>query len=122
MERNSRKITSPGGLLIPQVTIHSGRCGHTASTANDRRRNVWIRWKAGGESAPSMRVATDMSKPAMPVGVGVGASEVILASLLNQCENGGIVGQVLALDVDHVVHVHTAEILNPQVTHDDVIL
>lgn len=84
-----------------------GRCGHTASTANDNRRNVWIRWNAGGDSAPSRRVATDISKPAMPVGVGVGASEVILGTFLNQSEDGLIVGQADPFDVDDVVHRHT---------------
>ena len=102
--------------------IHIGRCGHTASTANDSRRNVWIRWKAGGDSAPSRRVATDISRPAMPVGVGVGASEVILGTLLNQCEDGLVIAERSSLDVDDVVHGHAGEVLDPQVTNDDVVI
>lgn len=64
--------------------------------------NVWIRWKAGGESAPSRRVATVISKPAMPVGVGWG-SEVILATLLDECQNSLVLCNRHRFDDDKIV-------------------
>jgi len=83
--------------------------------------NVWIRWKAGGESAPSRRVATVISRPAMPVGVGLGISEVILTTLLNQCKDCLVIGEGPAFDVDDVIHRHPAEVLNEQITDDHVV-
>lgn len=103
------------------TTDQSGRCGHTASTANDMRRNVWMRWNAGGDSAPSRRVATDISKPAMPVGVGVGVgSEVILCTLLDQGEDSLVIADVSSNNTNQVVGGHAREVLDVEVTDDEV--
>lgn len=85
------------------ATNHIGRCGHTASTTREINMNVWIRWNAGGASAPSRRVATVIRSPAMPVGVGFGTSD-ILGHFLDESNHGLIGVKCDWFDYDQVIH------------------